>query len=144
MIALRWKQGEPAAADELFRAETRERYFVYSQAFFMLDVLIRGLKNHDEGLIQIGRTHWILVFMRPELSDLVRSLEPLPQPPDEIPKPMDRLMVLLPSTSHPNFPISRRFSDPSPTYKFLEVEVGDWTRGGDGLMFVQCRSLDRV
>jgi hypothetical protein len=80
------------------RAETRERYFVGCDVFFMMDGLLRGLNNHDQGLIQTGRTDWILAFMRPELSDLVRSLEPPPTPTCEGPKSTDAV-VPLPSTN---------------------------------------------
>jgi tetratricopeptide (TPR) repeat protein len=74
-IAIHLSRGDVVAAELLFNAEMQEDYFVKTDDFSMIDYVIRGVKNRDGDILELGQKHFILSFLKPEISRIICSFK---------------------------------------------------------------------
>jgi tetratricopeptide (TPR) repeat protein len=83
-IAIHLQRGDVVAAEQLFTAEMQEDYFVKTDDFSMIDYVIRGVKNRDGDILELGQKHFILSFLKPEISRIICAFRaPKSAPPPE-------------------------------------------------------------
>jgi hypothetical protein len=62
----------------------QEDYFVKTEDFSMIDYIIRGVKNRDGDLLELGQKHFILQFLKPEITRIICGFKaPKSAPPEE-------------------------------------------------------------
>jgi tetratricopeptide (TPR) repeat protein len=70
-IAIHLSRGDVVAAKELFEMEMQEDYFRKSDYFEMIDYIVRGVRNRDGDLLELGQKHFTLQFLKPEISRII-------------------------------------------------------------------------
>jgi hypothetical protein len=61
----------------------QEDYFVKTDDFSMIDYIIRGVRNRDGDVLELGQKHFVLPFLKPEISRIICSFKaPKSAPPD--------------------------------------------------------------
>jgi hypothetical protein len=70
-IAIKLEQGEVVAAERIFHEEMQDDYSVRCDAFSMIDYTIRGLRNRDGELLELGQKHFILSFFPPRIARII-------------------------------------------------------------------------
>jgi tetratricopeptide (TPR) repeat protein len=83
-IAIHLSRGDVVAAEDLFSKEMQLDYFVKAEDFSMIDYIIRGVRNRDGDLLELGQKHFILQFLKPEISRIICGFKaPKSAPPEE-------------------------------------------------------------
>jgi tetratricopeptide (TPR) repeat protein len=76
-IAINLQRGDIVGAERLFNDEMQEDYFS------MIDYVIRGVRNRDGDVLELGQKHFVLPFLKPEISRIICSFKaPKSAPPD--------------------------------------------------------------
>lgn len=70
-IAIQLQQGDIVAAERIFTEGMQEDYFTSTEDFSMIDMIIRGVKNQDGDLLEIGQRNFILQFLKPEIARII-------------------------------------------------------------------------
>lgn len=101
-IAIHLQRNDIVSAEKLFNEEMQNDWFIQSEDFSMIDYILRGVKNRDGELIELGQNSIILGYLKPEISRIIygfkapkkdKSLESenptfaKPEPVKETPKP---------------------------------------------------------
>jgi tetratricopeptide (TPR) repeat protein len=82
-IAIHLQRGDVVAAEHLFGEEMQEDYFIQTDDISMIDYVVRGVKNHDGDILELGQKHFVLPFLKPEISRIICSFNaPRATPPE--------------------------------------------------------------
>lgn len=80
-IAIHLQRGDIVAAEKLFDEAMQQDYFVRTEDFSMIDMIIRGVKNNDGDIIELGQKNIIIQFLKPEIARIICSFKgPKSQP----------------------------------------------------------------
>jgi hypothetical protein len=82
-IAISLARGDLDTAEQDFKAAIQEGSFGGSGVSMMIDRIIRGLQNDDASLLELGQNDWIVDYLRPDITDILRSLRTR-TPPTEV------------------------------------------------------------
>ena len=99
-IAIHLKRGDVVAAQNTLDEAMQDDYFIRTEDFSMIDLIVRGVKNNDGDLIELGQKNVIIQFLKPEIAKILCSFKgpksapkeketpskggaPVPQPPQE-------------------------------------------------------------
>lgn len=74
-ITIQLRRGEIVGAERMFNAAMQEDWFTKTDDFSMIDMMIRGVKNQDGDLIEIGQRNFILSFLKPEISRILMAFK---------------------------------------------------------------------
>lgn len=74
-IAISLQRGDMVAAERLFNDEMQKDYFVQTDDFSMIDYVIRGVRNRDGDVLELGQKHFVLPFLKPEISRIICSFK---------------------------------------------------------------------
>jgi len=91
-IVLHLKKGDIVAAERLFDDSMQNDFFIRTDDFSMIDMIIRGVKSHDGDLLEIGQKNVINQFLKPEISRIIFSFKapkstPVPKEGNQKPAP---------------------------------------------------------
>lgn len=70
-IAIHLQRNDIVSAEKLFNEEMQNEWFIKSEDFSMSDYIIRGVKNRDGELIELGQRNIILGYLKPEISRII-------------------------------------------------------------------------
>ena len=74
-IAVELVRGDIVAAENRFNKAMQDDYFTTTEDFSMIDMIVRGVKNHDGDLLEIGQKSFILEFLKPEIARIICSFK---------------------------------------------------------------------
>ena len=74
-IAIELQRGDIVAAENMYHKAMQEDYFTRTEDFSMIDMIVRGVKNHDGDLLEIGQKSFILGFLKPEIARIICSFK---------------------------------------------------------------------
>jgi tetratricopeptide (TPR) repeat protein len=87
-IAIHIQRGDMVAAERLFSDEMQEDYFIQTDVFSMIDYIVRGVTNNNGDVLELGQKHFVLPFLKPEISTIICSFKaPKAAPPEEDKRP---------------------------------------------------------
>lgn len=91
-IVIALERNDIVKAKELYDAAIQEDYFVKTQDYNCIDMIYRGVKNHDGDLLEIGQKNIIIGFIKPEIARIIDSFkapksEPVEEPQGKSGKP---------------------------------------------------------
>ena len=72
-IAIHLERNDIVAAQKAYTEAMQEDYFVKTQDFNCIDMIFRGVKNHDGDLLEIGQKNVVLQFIKPEIARIICS-----------------------------------------------------------------------
>lgn len=86
-IVINLQRGDVVAAEKIFNAEMQEDYFIRTDDFSMIDFVIRGVKNRDGDILELGKKNVIVQFLKPEIARMIYAFKaPKAEPMEELAK----------------------------------------------------------
>lgn len=85
-VAIALERNDIVMAKNLIDAAMQEPYFLKSESFNCIDMIYRGIKNHDGDLLEIGQRNVILGYVKPEIARIICSFKAPksePEPPKQ-------------------------------------------------------------
>lgn len=76
-IVIHLKRGDIVAAEKEFNDAMQCDFFIRTEDFSMIDMILRGVKNNDTDLIKRGQKNIIIQFLRPAIAKIIYSFNDL-------------------------------------------------------------------
>lgn len=75
VVVIHLHRGDVVSAEKKFNEVIQHDFFVRTDDFTMLDYIIRGVKNEDESLLELGRKSVIIQFLPPIIARFIVKLK---------------------------------------------------------------------
>lgn len=71
VIAIQLSLNDIVAAERILNEAMQEDYFTTTEDFSMIEMIVRGVKNRDGDLLELGQRNFILQYLKPEIARIL-------------------------------------------------------------------------